>query len=408
MKKLINRNTTLYAFLICLMAALLVAAPTASIGQNKDDLEKQKSQIQKDIAYKNKLLQETKKNKQLSIGQLVLLNKQISSREQLIRTINREVRILDKQIEETNALIASMENDLKNLKEEYAKMIYYAYKNKSSYDKLMFIFSAKDFNQAYKRLKYYQQYSEYRKKQAEMIRQTQESLNQKVAALKVKKIEKESLLNQERAERNQLAEEKQEKQQLVNGLQGDEKKLKDEINKKKKEAAKLQKMIQKIIEEEIAKSKEKGKFVMTPEAKALSESFANNKAKLPWPVEKGVITGKYGVQAHPVLKGIQIQNNGIDISTTEGAAARAVFDGEVTKVMIIPGVGKVVMIRHGEYYSVYSNLKETFVQSGDKVTTKQMVGSVITDDQSGKTEVHFEIWKRQTTLNPSQWIYKGY
>lgn len=375
--------------------------------QSKKDLEAQKDQIQKDIIYKNKLLEETKKNKELSVSQLVLLNKKISSREDLIRTINREIRAIDKQIEETNMLISSMEKDLQNLKEEYAKMVYYAYKNKSSYDKLMFIFSADDFNQAYKRLMYYQQYAKYREHQAEMIKKTQEALNGKIKELQQIRLEKQALLNQERSERNSLAKEKTEKQGVVNALQNDEKKLKAEIDKKKKEAVKLQKAIQKMIEEEIAREKAKGKEALTPEAKALSDNFALNKSKLPWPVEKGEITGKYGKQAHPILKGIEIQNNGIDISTTKGAMARAVFDGEVTKVMIIPGVGKVVMVRHGEYYTVYSNLKETFVQKGDKVKTKQEIGTVITDENKGLTEVHFEIWKRQTIMNPVDWIYKA-
>jgi murein hydrolase activator len=376
-----------------------------AFSQSKTDLEKKKLELQKDIEYKNSLLKETKKNKQLSLSQLVLLNKQIAVREELIATINREIKLLNKQINENQALIDAMEKDLQNLKDEYAKIIYYSYKNRSAYDKLMFIFSSEDFNQAYKRLKYYQQYEEYRKQQADLIVKTKQIIAKKLEELQIKKAEKQELLSQELKEKNNLAGEKNEKQTIVNQLQQNEKKLKDDIQKKEKEAAKLQQAIQKIIEAEIAKSKEKGKFVMTPEALALSENFTGNKSKLPWPVEKGVVTSKFGIHPHPILKGVEMKNNGIDISTTEGAVARAVFDGVVSKVLIIPGVGKAIMVRHGEYYTIYSNLKESYVKEGDKISTKQTLGLIMTDEDAGKTEIHFEIWKRQEILNPSDWIY---
>jgi septal ring factor EnvC (AmiA/AmiB activator) len=375
--------------------------------QTQKDLEAKKDAIQKELVYKSKLLEETKKNKAKSVQQVVLLNKKISTRERYIRTINREVRLFDKNILETEGQIKSLEVEIEELKEEYAQMIYYAYKNTSSYDKLMFVFSAEDFNQAYKRLMYYQQYAQYREQQTVTIKNSQLLLEEKIKELKIERTEKQALLNQEKKEKGLLSKEISEKKSVVSALQDDEKKLKSEINKKKKEAVKLQRAIKKMIADEIAKQKEEGEKALTPEALALSKGFSTNKSKLPWPVEKGEITGKFGTQQHPVLKNIKIQNNGIDIATTQGSMARAVFDGEVTRVMIIPGVGKVVMVRHGEYYTVYSNLKETFVQKGDKVTTKQEVGTVITDETKGVTEVHFEIWKGQTIMNPVDWIYKA-
>lgn len=394
-------KTLLFVFLILLSQTLLA--------QSRKDLENKKKKLQEDIELKNNLLKETTRNRQLSLSQLVLLNKKISSREELIYTIRREIKALDKQIEENRSLIKSMEEDLKRLKDEYAQMVFFAYKNKNAYDRLMFIFSSKDFNQAYKRLKYFQQYSDYRKKQVELIVKTQEALLQKQKELEDKKKEKEGLLQQEQGEKNSLYAEKQDQQKMIRGLQDKEKKLKDDIKKTEQERAKLQKAIQRIIEEEMAKAKESGNksLALTPEAMKLSADFQSNKAKLPWPVEKGILVGSFGEHPHPVLKGITVKNNGVDISTAENSSVRAVFGGEITGVIIIPGAGKALMVRHGEYLSVYANLKEVFVQKGDKVSTKQEIGKVMTDETDGKTEVHFEIWKGQVILDPATWLYKA-
>lgn len=386
----------------------LIFSVAISFGQSRKELEKQKKRLQKDIANASEILKETKRNKQLSMTELVILNNKISKREKLIAAINKEVRILNKQIKETNALIVKMQGELKQLKEEYADMVYYSYKNRSSYDKLMFVFASDDFNQAYKRLKYYQQYSEYREKQAKHIQKTQEILNKKAEELKANKAEKQHLLGIERDEKSSLAAERQEQNQTLSKLQDDEKKLKAQIKKKEKEAAKLRKAIQRIIEEEIERAKKasaKGSYTLTPEAQALSNSFAKNKGKLPWPIEKGIIVEKYGEHPHPVLKEIKIKNNGININTSKGAATRAVFGGEVSGVVVIPGAGKAIMVRHGEYLTVYSNLKESYVQKGDKVTVKQPLGLIVSDDE--KTQLHFELWKGKTILNPSDWIYKA-
>ncbi len=186
--------------------------------------------------------------------------------------------------------------------------------------------------------------------------------------------------------------------------------MKNEISKKEDESRKLQRAIRRIIEEEMRKQKEKegGKgYQLTPEAKALSSKFESNRGKLPWPLQKGVITEEYGEHWHPILKQVKVNNNGINISTETGEQARAVFDGEVTGVIVLPGSGKAIMVRHGEYLSVYSNLKEVFVQKGDKVETKEPIGSLLTDPSKGKTEIHFEVWKGQETMNPTTWLYNA-
>lgn len=397
-----------------ILVLVIVVLQQGLFAQSKKELENKKKQLQKEIKQTESLLEETKKSKKLSLNQLVTLNKKISVREQLIQTIQAEIRIAEKQIKENKEVITSLENDLQKLKEEYARMIYYAYKNQDAYSRIMFIFSAQDFSQAYRRLKYMQQYSYYRQKQAEMIEKTQELLNKKNAELEEKKRQKQQLLGIEEQEKQVLAKEKSEQEKTLTQLQEQEKELLKKIREKEQEQKQLQLAIQRIIEEEIRKSREKAKtdgtkpaekgLTLTPEAQKLSNTFEANKGKLPWPVAEGIITGKHGEQPHPVLKGITIKNNGVDISTKKDAPVRAVFEGEVTGLATVPGFGKVVMIRHGEYLSVYSNLRDVLVKKGDKIKTKQNIGVVETDD-NGKTEVHFEIWKGSTLMNPETWLY---
>ena len=403
------RKNTSFLITFCLLCF------TGAFCQNKKDLETKKEQLHKDIEFTNKLLEETKKNKSVSLNHLVTLNKKISIREELIRTINSEIGMLQDQINETNSLITSLEKDIKKLKDEYAKMIYFAYKNQSSYNRLMFIFAAKDFNQAYKRLKYFQQYSEYRKTQKELIIKTQQVLSSKKGDLENKKTAKTELLNNEQNEKQMLSSEKTEQVEVLNSLQEKEKDLKTQLKKKQKDEEKLNKAIEDIIRREIEEARKRAEkegrkttaaFALTPEAQKLSDDFASNKGKLPWPVEQGVITETFGEHPHPVLKGIVTKNNGVDINSNKGAVARAVFDGEVSGVVVIPGAYKAVLVRHGEYLSVYSNLEEVYVKMGDKITTKQNIGLIHTNDEDSKTEVHLEIWKGTTKMDPENWLFK--
>lgn len=401
-------------FLLCF--ALLCEMPAIAQKQSKKDLENKKKQLQKEIEQTNQLLAETKKNKKLSLNQLVMLNKKISAREELIATINNQIYALNKQIKENNESINGLQKDLAKLKAEYAKMIYYAYKNQDSYSRMMFVFASADFEQAYMRLKYLQQYSEYRHKQAERIMQTKKSLNEKVQELEVKKSDQRVLLGSEETEKQSLTSEKTEKEQVFSELQQQESKLKKDLEKKKQDAKKLEQAIQRVIEKELEKAQAQAakenkpkpvKLILTPESQLLSNSFANNKSKLPWPVAKGVISERFGVHPHPLMKDIDINNNGVDITTNSGALARAVFDGEVKAVVNMPGAGQFILLRHGEFLTIYSNLKDVYVKVGDKVTTKQNIGSVLLDDDDSKTVMHFEVWKGQTKLNPEDWLYKN-
>lgn len=391
-------------------------SPVSAQKQSKNDLESKKNSLQKEIEYTNKLLNETKNNKKISLNQLVTLNKKINVREELISVIYNEINLLNRQILTTYTSIEYLRADLEKLKQEYAKMIYYAYKNSDAYNKMMFIFASKDFTQAYMRLKYLQQYSDYRHKQALMIEKTQTLLNLKMKLMEERKEEKRLLLSSQESEKQNLSKEKTEKEEVFSQLQEKEKQLKADLEKKKKDAEKLQLAIRRIIEEEIKKAREKARIEkkpepigleLTPEAKMLSGSFEKNKGKLPWPVAQGIIIGKFGIHAHPLMPSISISNNGIDLSTSKGASARAVFDGEVTAVANIPSSGKLVVIRHGEYLSVYANLDKVYVKAGDKIKTKQELGSVIYDESDVKTELHLEIWKGQAKLDPESWLYKN-
>jgi len=398
--------------LLTLTFLILLALP--SFAQSKSELERKKKKLQKEIRLTNKLLKETRKNKDLSVDELLKLKSKINSRSDLITAINSEMRLINKEISESKIGISDLENELAYLKTEYAKIIYYAFKHRSSYDKMMFVFASKDVNQAYKRLKYIQQYSAYRKGQAAEIIKTQETLTSKIEDLKLSNQEKTVLVSLEESEKQNLAIEKAEQENIVQQLQGKEQELKDKLKKKEAAKRKLQKAIQRIIEAEIRKAREAAKkkgtttkgFPMTPEALKLSNSFASNKGKLPWPVKQGVITALFGEHPHPVLEGIVINNNGIDISTTKGATSRAIFNGVVSSVAIIPGEGKVVMIRHGEYLTVYSYMSEVFVSKGDKIDIKQNLGVLVNEIGKAKTQVHLEIWKGMTKLNPKYWIFR--
>lgn len=398
-------------FLIVLLLSFLYNL-SAEAQDKKKLLENDKKKIEEEILYNSKLLEETKNSKSTTINQLVILKNQINQRESLIQAINDQIKVVNDQVNLNNEILKELKSDLDNLKDEYAKMIYYAYKNRDNYDKLMFIFSSEDFNQAFKRLKYFQQYSAYRKTQVQLIEQTRQEINELLLNLDESKKEKLVLLTSLEMERVELNSEKAQQNQTYQKLNKKEKELLATIKKKEKAAKKLQKEIEKIIAEEIRLASKKsgttetGSFALTPEELKLSADFTLNRGGLPWPLERGIISSTFGEHAHPVLKGVKTKNNGIDILTQENSDARTIFAGEVTRVMSIPNYNYVIMIRHGEFLSVYSNLSEVFVNKGDKVETKQQIGKIHTDSKDSKTELHFELWQGKTILNPETWLAK--
>jgi len=407
-----NKNIGLYTLPVLWIFVLLSITGTLKAQDQKNRLQEDKQKIEEEIKYNSKLLEETKKSKKTSLNQLIIIKNQIASREKLIETINDEVKSVNNQISMNSEILTELQHDLDHLKDEYAKMIYFAYKNKSSFDRLMFIFASDDFNQAFRRIKYFEQYTDYRKTQVQLIVNTKVEIDSTIKVLEVHKHEKLVLLTNLEDERDMLSKERIQQNTVYQSLGKKEKELAKTIKAKEKAAKKLQKEIEKIIAEEIRLASEKsgttktGSFALTPEEVKLSSNFEENRGGLPWPVENGVISSTFGEHFHPVLKQVKTKNNGIDVLTDENMKSRAVFEGEVTRVISIPNYNYVIMIRHGEYLTVYSNLVEVYVKKGDKVETKQNIGKVYTDKKEMRTEIHFELWKGKTLLNPANWLAK--
>lgn len=403
-------STPLFARLLLLICCA-ISLHTAS-AQTKEELQKERDRISSEINLTTTLIKEKQESRSKIEGELSLINKKINLREDLIRSLRREIALYNERIRENKAEIAKLEKELQEAREGYAQMIRYAQRSNSAEDKLMYIFASEDFFQASQRVRYLRQIAKYRESQAREISERQEQLN--ALNLELLKIinEKDEVLQKEEEQKGELARDKNRQQTAVSGLKQEEKSLLKKLREQEKLREKLNKEIQRIIEAEIRASKKDndGVFSLTPEAAALSANFESNKGKLPWPVERGVITAKFGNNPHPVLAGITVPNNGVDIATSPNAEVRAVFEGTVSGVFSIPGAGANVIVNHGGYRSVYSNLKEVRVSKGDKVVIKQVIGTVLTDEGSGKTEAHLEIWKVSEAgpvkQDPALWIFR--
>jgi len=400
-------------FIGCLFLTMAVSLAFAQ--QDKEGLERDKKKVESEISYNQQLLDETSKNKKKSLEQVIILNNSIKKREQLIETLNSERTRLEREINKNAATVDSLEKRLQQLRSDYAKMILVAQKTENVFTKLSFIFAADDFNQAYLRLRYLQQLKEARQLQAKQITEMQFVIQERIDVLKERKKERDEAVQSIQNERNKLSEDKDKVNTEVKSLEQKEKELKKTLEAKQKEARNLEKAIQKLIEEEIRKAEEarralnadktKGSdFALTPAEVALSNDFSGNKGRLPWPVERGIVSSEYGEHAHPVLKNVKVQNNGVDILTSSGTDALAIFAGTVSGVWKMPGFNNVVMIRHGEYITVYSKLETVTVKTGDKISTRQKIGTIHTDAVTGSTELHFELWKGKTLQNPSLWL----
>jgi len=395
------------AWKIFILCAFLGIVIHASGQQTKEKLTNSRKQLEDEIRYTTKLLDQTKKTKETSLRDLKLLNSRIKKREALISNINQEIGVVDLQIREDNRLIEKQSHELKELKDEYARMIYFAHKIMKSQNRLAFIFSAEDFNQAYQRLKYYQQYTSYRRKQAERIREAQMNLSKQMHSLETTRAEKLKLVESESDEKSKLDGERRQKDQTIRTLSRREKELLVSLRKKQAAVKKLQVEIERIIAEE-ARAREASTGDRDAAAEAaelrLSSTFAANKGKLPLPTDRGVVTSTFGEHQHPVLKYVKVNNNGIDIMVNQNTQVKAVFNGTVSRILSVPNLNKVVIVRHGEYLTVYSNLDEVNVASGQSVTTRQVIGKAHYDRDEGKSELNFQIWRGKTILNPQHWL----
>lgn len=400
----------------------IVFSGAQAFAQSRAELERKKAQLNKDIEMINNTLSKTSTDKKVTLKQLNALRAQIRLRQSKINTINSEIRLIDGQINENVNQVRSLQAQLKQLKDDYAAMIRFAQKNQGAYSKLMYIFAAKDFNQAYKRMKYLQQFGEYRQKQAKYIEDTQASLKNKIAQLNKNKQEKDHLLGDQEKEKSTLGVAQKKQVQVVSSLTSQERKLKQDLAQKERDAQKLDRAIKQAIQREIelarkkaeeearaaaAKAKSEGKEApeaksntgsilnSTPEAAKLSADFVSNRGKLPWPVAHGVVTEYKGIQK---IGNVTKDSQGWTIKTNPGEPVRAIFNGVVAKIVNIAGVTS-ILVRHGEYFSVYSNFGNVNVQAGQKLSVKQTIG---TADQDG--EVKIQIWKNFDILDPKSWL----
>ncbi len=407
----------------------LVAATGPICAQNRSSLEKEKAKIEKEIKKLNKDLSSVRADKKLTTKQLNALNKKIKEREKLIRNINSQLGIINRELSQTQDSIRLLGRQIDSMKAEYAKIIRALYRERIYLTRLNLMFDSRDFNSRYLHRKYFREYSNYRKYQAGLINDRQTQLNTVSQSLEQRRSEQADYLAQEQANRKQLNSEKKQKEQSIQGYDKKAKDLQAQLKQKEKQARQLQQQIQKMINEEIRKAQEAKKrqqtanakkgntgstgatttttktntLSLTPQEEALSKDFQSNKGRLPWPVEKATVLREYGAYTHP--SGGKVMNNGLEILTSAGASVRSVFQGEVTRVFTGPNQQKVVMVRHGDYITVYTDLENVAVKEGSKVSTKQRLGTVHTNDEN-KAEFNFQIWKVSECQNPRSWLAK--
>lgn len=409
----------------------------------QEKLEQRKAQIQQEIRDNERLLQTVKKKEKSAVNVIIIQGNKIKLKEKLINTTEKQSKLLGNDMYINQVKINKLNRELVLLKEDYAKMILKSYKSRSEQSRAMFILSSNSFLQAYKRAQYMKQYTNYRKMQGDEIKSKSDELIVYNGKLNVQKTAKQKLIAENEKERLSLLKAKLEQEKLVNSIKKDKNKIAREIKKRQQESKTIDKQINRLIREAIAEANRKAalekamekarneakigdtkeeiktrakaivssasavsssRIELTPEAKMLSDNFKSNRGRLPWPVERGVVTSAYGDHPHPVISSLMVHNSGIDITTDQGANARAVFGGEVISVMVLSPVNKAVMIQHGDYFTVYQNLSSVNVSKGDKVSTKQNIGKIRTNGDTGKTVIKFTISQNTTYNNPASWL----
>jgi murein hydrolase activator len=368
---------------------------------DRDELISKKTQIENEIELANKLLDETRTKQQFSVNELKLIKSNLKKRNLLISQLNNEVDVINSKILKKSRELLSYQQDLEKTKAEYAGLIYYAFKNSNTNLDFMYLLASKDINQFYSRYIYLRQYKEYRLKNIQLIERLKVIIELNIKELNERREEKLNVLNSIKTEKALILRDESKANDVYRSLKQQESDLLKQIEEKKRFAERLDKEIAALIVKETKKNKYEN---LTPEDRITSNDFLKNKGRLPWPTEKGIITDHFGEHEHPVMKNITVRNNGIDITTVISAKARAVFNGDVSKVFTIKGANSTVIIRHGNFYTVYHNLKNVTVRIGDKVTIKQNIGEIYTDIKSGETIIHFEIWKEMEKQNPEEWL----
>ena len=374
---------------IALILIMLIVSSVAYLQTTKrEELVRQKEKIEKEIELTNRLLKDTRNRRSHTIQELRLLNAKIRKRNALLRELADEVDALEDEVQGKTKKLQSLKSDLERARKEYAELIYLAFKNKNANLDFMYLLAADNFNQFYSRYKYLLQYKEYRLKSIQMIVQLKKLIEVEIVELNIRKTEKVNRVNRILAEKALLLQDEGDIEETVQELKQKEKELKDDLDKKKKLKRKIEKEIENIIKKE---AKRKSYTNLTPAEKIISDEFSKNMGRLPWPTEQGIITDKFGEHAHPVIRNLKVRNHGIDITTVPESTARAVFKGEVTKVFSIKGANSTVILRHGNFYTVYHNLEEVYVKAGDRIDVKGAIGSVYTDNKKEECILHFEV-----------------
>ncbi|HOP03291.1 MAG TPA: peptidoglycan DD-metalloendopeptidase family protein [Tenuifilaceae bacterium] len=388
-----------------IISIILLLCFFASKSQTISELEQRKIKTEQEIQLTNKLLTDTEKKRSQSVNELNLLNSKIKLRKKLIDDIELQIILIEKEIYNKNVIINGLNKDISNLKREYAKLIRFAWRNRSKMQMLVFIFSSNDFSQAYKRMRFYQQLLVFREKQGKEIINMQTLMNDEIYKLSENKKNLEKLINDKTTEVSSLNSEQIKYKRNVSELQKREKQLKKELKERKRAMEDLNKAIENLIAEEARKAKNnKGTVVRDSRYLKLSEGFFGNKGKLPWPSAQGIIVGEFGEHNHPVLKGVKIKNNGVDISMPNNSKITVIYEGEVKKVVSIPGSNIAVIVRHGDFLSVYSNLSKVYVKVGDMLKAQQEIGEIFSEPKTGKSILNLQIWHESKIENPENWL----
>jgi len=397
------------AIFSCFFMIVWMLAGFSTHAQSLEELRKKKLSTSEDIRYTNELLGKVNESHKATLGKLRLLNKQIEQRNRLISVISSEVSLLQMLIDDNTTVVEILTSDLEKIREEYARMVRFAWKNRNTYDKILFFLSASDFNEAFRRYIYFRQYAEYRKKQTDIIASLQTILSRKLNDLQIQQVVQQSVISDKVEEKRKLTVQKKQQDSVAKELQKKKADLQKKLTQQRNIEQQLAAEIQKIIDEEARKAVKSGKpgFKMTPEQELAGSNFEQNRKRLPWPVEKGVITEHFGVHAHPVLEKVTVNNNGVSIATEQGSKARAVFNGEITRVFGITGGNMAIIIRHGHYLTVYSNIVNVTVKKGDKISARQNLGTIYSDPgDDNKTILKFQIWKESQKLDPEDWLVR--
>jgi septal ring factor EnvC (AmiA/AmiB activator) len=411
----------IYGFLLLVTTSITWSQP---LTQQK--LEERKLKIQQEIVEKQQQLNSVRTKEKSVVNQLLIQKDKIGLKEKLIRTTEKQTKMLNDDIYTNQLKINQLNRDLEKLREDYAEMIRKSYKSRSEESRAMFLLSSENFLQAYKRAQYMKQYASFRKMQGDEIKDKSKELEEYIAKISIQKQEKEKLIQENEKEKQELEKERKEQEKLAKQIQREKGKITADIKKKQDETKKIDAQIKKMIRDAIAAANKKTaaanakanpkisanekkaiesstKIVLTPEGKIVSDNFKANRGRLPWPVEKGAITLGYGDQPHPVFKSLVVHNSGIEISTEKGSNARAVFAGEVTQVQLLSPVKKAVIIKHGDFFTIYQNLSTVNVQAGDKVSAKQTLGRIRTDGDE-RTILKFMVSQNTTYFNPTSWL----